>query len=154
MHKINHEEATLKEALSILKNRIDQGSISCYGEAKSYLQLKLALSPYEVFGVILIARNKRILSIDELFYGGAHNVQVDLRRLCAHVLSSAAASAILYHNHPGRSQHISEEDIAVTKSIRDALMPFGISVEDHFVVGDEIVSMKKYHRDIFQVKKL
>ena len=51
---------------------------------------------------------------------------------------------ILAHNHPGGLPLPSQEDVATTKSLRDALLPMGILLMDHIIVADrEFVSMAR-----------
>ena len=53
-----------------------------------------------------------------------------------------AVGVVLAHNHPGNSLKASEQDIAITNQLRDALGALAIKVFDHIIVGaDRAVSL-------------
>lgn len=47
-----------------------------------------------------------------------------------------AASLVLVHNHPSGDTTPSEEDLAITRRLKEAGRPLGIELVDHIVVAE------------------
>ena len=79
-----------------------------------------------------------------LHRGSANAAEVNIRKIVNIALRNNAMGVILAHNHPGGLPLPSEEDVATTKSIREALIPMGILLMDHIIVaGQDYVSMAR-----------
>ena len=52
-------------------------------------------------------------------------------------LERNAGYVIIAHNHPNGNPRPSKADIAMTKSIRDALSVMGVGLVDHIIVSDD-----------------
>jgi DNA repair protein RadC len=136
------DDITISNALAILRKRMLTYAVSDVNTVRDYLQLSLGFSTTETFGVILISADNRIISIDNMFYGGMMAVAVSVRTLAVHILQSAATSCYIFHNHPTGRNNPSDLDVKLTHEIEDALAPFGVPVLDHFLVGSEVISFK------------
>ena len=85
-----------------------------------------------------------MISNQLLHRGSANAAEVNIRKIVNIALRNNAMGVILAHNHPGGLPLPSEEDVATTKSIREALMPMGILLMDHIIVaGQDYVSMAR-----------
>jgi DNA repair protein RadC len=69
-------------------------------EVKNYLRLQLAMEANEVFGVIFLNQQHRILAFEKLFQGTINEASVYPRVIVQRALHHNAASLILAHNHP------------------------------------------------------
>jgi DNA repair protein RadC len=56
--------------------------------------------------------------------------------VCAHGIRASAAAMILMHNHPSGDPVPSQEDLHITKRLREVGDLLGIRVLDHLVFGD------------------
>ena len=65
------------------------------------------------------------------------NTQNVIKEACAHSIRASAAAMILMHNHPSGDPVPSQEDLHITKRLRDVGDVLGIRVLDHVVFGDE-----------------
>ena len=60
---------------------------------------------------------------------------VDVRLLVKGALEELASSIIVFHNHPSGNLRPSQQDISLTKKIRDAAALFDIRLNDHIIVA-------------------
>ena len=76
--------------------------------------------------------------------GGIEKAKVDMRKLVETVFRANATYVIVAHNHPNGSPVPSEEDIVVTRAIKNTFDMLNIVLLDHIVVGkNAAVSMKQ-----------
>ena len=98
----------------------------------------------EVVRLACLDAGGKVISNQILHRGSANAAEVNLRKIVNIALRNNAMGVILAHNHPGGLPLPSEEDVATTKSIREALMPMGILLMDHIIVaGQDYVSMAR-----------
>lgn len=130
-------------ALLTLKQKHRPGALlKDWHDARPFLQVKLSDCRHEVFGVICLDSQHRVLGFDDLFQGTIDGAMVYPRVVAQHALQKNAAAVIFYHNHPSGVAEPSQSDVALTARLKDALSFFDIRVLDHMVVGAEgIVSM-------------
>lgn len=102
---------------------------------KDYLQLALGGKPHEVFAVLFVDSQHRLIACEELFRGTLGAASVYPREVVKRALALNAAAAILAHNHPSGVAEPSRADEALTQSLKAALALVDVRVLDHFVVG-------------------
>ena len=91
----------------------------------------------EEFLVLLLDRDNRVLGYQLLSKGGLNATVVDLRLLFSMALESLATSIIIAHNHPSGSLRPSEQDIAITRKIKESGKTMDIQVLDHIIITKE-----------------
>ena len=98
----------------------------------------------EVVRLACLDAGGKVISNQILHRGSANAAEVNIRKIVNIALRNNAMGVILAHNHPGGMPLPSEEDVATTKSIREALIPMGILLMDHIIVaGQDYVSMAR-----------
>lgn len=98
----------------------------------------------EVVRLACLDAGGKVISNQILHRGSANAAEVNIRKIVNIALRNNAMGVILAHNHPGGLPLPSEEDVATTKSIREALIPMGILLMDHIIVaGQDYVSMAR-----------
>ncbi len=108
---------------------------------KDYLRLQLAELPHEVFGLLFLDAQHRLLCFEELFRGTLTQTSVYPREVVKRALSVNAAAVILAHNHPSGVAEPSRADEHLTQTLRTALALVDVRVLDHLVVArTEVVS--------------
>ena len=112
-------------------------AFSSPNEAKSYLQKAYMGFEYEIFGVILLDVNNRILATKELFRGTIDCASVYPREVAKLALQQNASRCMFFHNHPSGAIEPSNADRRITRRLKDALGLLDIDVLDHFIVGKE-----------------
>lgn len=106
-----------------------------------YLSSLLRDKPREVFYVLFLDNQNRVIHDEALFEGTIDSASVYPREVVIRALHFNAAALILAHNHPSGVAEPSHSDRRITRRIIDALALVDIRVLDHFVIGDgEIVS--------------
>ncbi|USQ14412.1 DNA repair protein RadC [Legionella lytica] len=108
---------------------------------QTYAYLKKRLRDYknETFAAIFLDNQHRIISYEELFSGTINTATIHPRPIVERVLQLNAAALILAHNHPSGVSDASQQDIAATERIRDALELVDARLLDHIVIGDNEV---------------
>jgi DNA repair protein RadC len=133
----------LSAAREILATRIRHGDVlSSPGAVRDYLQLILHGREYEVFVVVLLDAQNRVLASEEMFRGTLTQTSVYPREVVKTALRHNAAAAIFAHNHPSGVAEPSHADQLLTQSLKQALALVDIKVLDHFIVaGGSALSM-------------
>lgn len=109
---------------------------------RDYLQLQLGSRPHEIFAVLFLDSQHRLIALEELFRGTLTQTSVYPREVVARALALNAASVVLAHNHPSGAAQPSRADEALTQTLKSALGLVDVRVLDHFVVtGSQAVSM-------------
>jgi len=111
-------------------------ALSSPEQTVSYLQARLRDYPYEVFAVVFLDNQHRVIAYEELFRGTIDGASVHPREVVRHSLSHNAAAVIFSHNHPSGIAEPSQSDQRITQRLRDALALIDVRVLDHIVIGD------------------
>ncbi|GAA6141754.1 DNA repair protein RadC [Hydrogenophaga sp. 5NK40-0174] len=104
---------------------------------RSYLQLHMAHLAHEVFSVLFLDSQNRLLAMEEMFRGTLSQTSVYPREVVLRALHHHAASVVLAHNHPSGIARPSSADEALTQSLKAALGLVDVRVLDHFIVTRE-----------------
>jgi DNA repair protein RadC len=102
---------------------------------KQYLQLQLAHKNHEVFAVLFLDSQNRLLAMEELFRGTLSQTSVYPREVVLRALHHQAAAVVLSHNHPSGSVQPSRADEALTQNLKASLALVDVRVLDHIIVG-------------------
>jgi DNA repair protein RadC len=127
--------AIVEQALQLLAAEV-QGAdaLSSPGVVKDFLRLKLGERQHEVFAVVFLDTQHRVLAIEELFRGTLSQTSVYPREVVKESLARNAAAVVLVHNHPSGSAEPSRADEHLTLTLRQALALVDVRVLDHLVV--------------------
>jgi len=110
-------------------------------KVKDYLRLQIGTRPHEVFAVVFLDAQNRLLTLEELFRGSLTQPSVYPRDVVKRALDLHAAAVILAHNHPSGVCEPSRADEHLTTTLKNALALVDIRVLDHLIVGrTEVVS--------------
>jgi DNA repair protein RadC len=66
--------------------------------------------------------------------GGISGSVVDIKIICKYAIECLGCSVILVHNHPSGNRNPSQEDLNITKKIKQALSIFDIGLFDHIIL--------------------
>ena len=102
---------------------------------REYLRLQLAALSHEVFAVLFLDAQHRLIVCEELFRGTLTQTSVYPREVLKRALALDAAAVILAHNHPSGVAEPSRADEALTRHLASALQLIDVRVLDHLVVG-------------------
>jgi len=109
---------------------------------RDYLQLQLGGLQHEVFAVLFLDSQHRLIALEEMFRGTLTQTSVYPREVVKQALTLNASSVVLAHNHPSGTAQPSRADEALTHTLKAALALVDVRVLDHFVVtASQAVSM-------------
>lgn len=98
-------------------------------------QAELESEEREVFMVMFLDNQNRLIKKEKMFYGTINQATVYPREIIKEALKCNAAAIIVAHNHPSGNCTPSESDRALTKKLEMACDLVGIRFVDHIVVG-------------------
>ena len=103
--------------------------------AAPFLKARLAGVGYEVFTVLFLDAQQRLLACEELFRGTLTQTSVYPREVVRRALTLNCASVILSHNHPSGVAQPSRADQVLTRELQTALKLIDVQVLDHIIVA-------------------
>ena len=109
--------------------------ISSSTDIVELVQPQLADLPHEEFWLILLNRANHIITKIILSKGGISGTVVDPRLVFKAAIEHQASGIILCHNHPSGNPKPSNEDVVLTKKLRDAGKNLDISILDHIIIA-------------------
>ncbi|CAM3899167.1 RadC family protein [Avibacterium endocarditidis] len=102
---------------------------------RMYLQTELEHKEREVFLVLFLDNQHRLIKKEEMFLGTINTAAVYPREIVKSALFCNAAAIILAHNHPSGIAEPSNSDRIITEKIQKVAELVEIRVLDHFVIG-------------------
>ena len=109
---------------------------------KHYLKLHLAARGHEVFAVLFLDVQNRLLAMEEMFRGTLTQTSVYPREVVLRALHHQASAVVLAHNHPSGSVQPSRADEVLTQTLKTTLALIDVRVLDHVIVAPgEALSM-------------
>lgn len=108
-------------------------------QVRNYLRLQLGQLPHEVFVVLFLDAQNRLMEAETLFTGSLTQTSVYPREVVKRALHHNAAAVILAHNHPSGLPEPSRADEVLTQKLKQTLDLVDVRVLDHFVVAGNTV---------------
>ena len=119
-----------------LKEELQRGdALNSPRAVRDYLQLLLGGRQQEVFLVLFMDTQHRVIASEELFHGTLSQTSVYPREVVKRALAHNAAAVILAHNHPSGVAEPSQSDQLLTSALKQALAMVDVRVLDHFIVA-------------------
>ncbi|TKB45470.1 RadC family protein [Thalassotalea mangrovi] len=132
------------QACLVLTRRLLQEPLSQRQALQSSTQTKhfligaLKLEPHEVFAVLFLDNQHRVISFKKLFYGTIDAATVYPRVIVEQALKLGSCAVILSHNHPSGVVKPSLADKQITKRLVQALALIDVRVLDHIIVAGHL----------------
>lgn len=132
-----YEEEIINDALKILSERLEksQDLLNEPSVVKRYLSIKLAKVEHEIFGVVFLDSQNKLIVANEIFRGTLAACPIYPREIVKAALMHNAASVILYHNHPSGNAYPSAADRDLTDTLKLVLELVDIKVVDHIIIA-------------------
>ena len=131
------EDAVIVQAIQLLARRFRKRDVFGSPDAvKDYLRLQAQGRSHEVFGVMFLDSQNRLLAYDPLFRGTLTQTSVYPREIVKRALEVNAASVVLHHNHPSGVCEPSRSDELLTQTVKAALALVDVRVLDHVITSD------------------
>lgn len=141
-YRLARAEEVLTQARRVLAQRVRRGATMSSPQAvKDHLRLEIGTLEHEVFCVLFLDAQHRIIALKQMFRGTVSQTSVYPREVVKEALSLNAAAVILAHNHPSGAAEPSRADEFLTQTLKTALALVDVQVLDHLVVaGADVVS--------------
>ena len=128
--------AVLELARRVLAHRLTEQPLFDHPQrVKDYVALHLGPLEREVFAVLFVDAQHRLIRLETLFQGTLASTSVHPREVVKRALALNAAAVLLAHNHPSGAAEPSRADEALTQALKAALQLVDVRVLDHLVVG-------------------
>jgi DNA repair protein RadC len=129
-------QAVLEMSRRALQEEMRNGdALNSPAAVRNYLQLLLRGREQEVFMVIFLDAQHRVIASEELFHGTLTQTSVYPREVVKRALALNAAAVIFAHNHPSGVTEPSQSDRVLTDALKQALQLVDVRVLDHFIVA-------------------
>lgn len=103
-----------------------------------YLRMKdLAKADQESFWIIGLNNRFEEFFCDCVSIGGIKEARVDKSIVFKRLLAVGVPAFICVHNHPGGNPKPSQDDIQMTKDLRESAKVVGLRLLDHIIIGDD-----------------
>jgi DNA repair protein RadC len=129
-------QAVLEMSRRALQEEFQRGdALNSPRAVRDSLQLLLGGRQQEVFLVLFLDTQHRVIASEELFHGTLSQTSVYPREVVKRALAHNAAAVILAHNHPSGVAEPSQSDRMLTDALKQALSLVDVRVLDHFIVA-------------------
>lgn len=136
LYRVATPEELLNAAAQQLENVLGSRlPVSKPEAAIDYIVTRLALSDVEVFGVMFLDAQLRMIAFEEMFRGTLSEASVYPREVVKAAIRHDANSILIAHNHPSGSSQPSRADIEVTRRLKEAVGLVNVSLVDHVIVA-------------------
>jgi DNA repair protein RadC len=135
--------AVLELARRAMAQRLKERTVFDTPDAvKHYLQLHLSARKHEVFAVLFLDVQNRLIALEEMFQGTLTQTSVYPREVVLRALHHQASAVVLAHNHPSGTVQPSRADEMLTQTLKTTLALIDVRVLDHIIVAPgEALSM-------------
>ncbi len=141
-HNVFGLKLTQDVARRYLADRIvDMDYIQSSEDVLDYLRHNLRDKSQELFMVIYLNGRNQILKMETLFEGTLNTSAVYPREVVKKALENDASALVLVHNHPNGNPSPSQEDLTITKKLKEAAKTIDIYIHDHLIIaGNDVYS--------------
>ncbi len=105
-------------------------------EIGNYAVSKIGERTVEVFGMIMLTHQMRLINFEIIETGTVNVTNVSARKVAEAALRNNSAKVVLVHNHPGGSLSASAADQKLTDELNRMLKSIGVAMIDHIIVAN------------------
>jgi DNA repair protein RadC len=134
---VSHKLAVARELLlrDLAERMKSEPVMSAPDTVRDWLRLYCANLEHEVFIILLLDSQNRLIEAHELFRGTLSQTSVYPREVVKYTLARNAAAVVFAHNHPSGVAEPSRADELLTQNLKQALALVDVRFLDHFVVA-------------------
>lgn len=132
------EQEVIDAALAITESRANydlaKPCMNSPQAVKDFLRMKLGHLEHEVFGVLFLDAQHRVIEFREMFRGTLTQTSVYPREVLKLALELNAGACIVAHNHPSGVETPSRADELITQTLKSSLNLIDVRLLDHVIV--------------------
>jgi DNA repair protein RadC len=128
-------------ALELGKRRnsslIDDDAMRIRSSADAYRIIRPELDdlPHEEFWIMFLNRSNVVMKKEQISRGGMNSTIVDPKIVFKAAINASASGIILCHNHPSGTVTPSDQDVRLTKRLKEGAAIMDVALLDHVIVG-------------------
>ena len=92
---------------------------------------------HEEFWVIMMNRANRVIRMKRVSSGGISGTVADVKIIFKEAIDQMASALILAHNHPSGNRNPSEQDVRLTRKMKESGQLLDIPVLDHIIFAED-----------------
>ena len=145
--KMIREIQTIKQVIVQTENESELDYIRSPHELAKFAQPIIGDLDREVLLAVLLNTKNRIIGIERVSVGALNSTIVHPREVMKGAILNNSATFALVHQHPSNECQPSNDDIEVTKRMKEVGEIIGIPLLDHVIVGYEegnYISLKQH----------
>lgn len=127
----------------LMQNVVRGKAITSPAAAKEVLEKLLRIKyqklEHEVFGLVWLDNQHRVIETEILFNGTIDSCSVYPREVLKSALRHNAAAVVLFHNHPSGLAEVSAADKMITKKLQECFAVINIRLLDHIIIADQTI---------------
>ena len=124
---------------------VDRPAINCPEDVYRLIGPEMANLAQEQLRILLLDTRNQVIEQAIIYQGNVNTSVIRPAEVFRPAVLENAASIIVCHNHPSGNPEPSAQDIAITKTLKEAGELLEIQLLDHIIVGSEnrLVSLKE-----------
>jgi DNA repair protein RadC len=92
---------------------------------------------FESFFILLLDRANNTTGYAKISQGGVAGTIIDVKIIAKYAVDFLSSNVILAHNHPSGQLFPSDQDLTMTKKVKQALELLDVQVLDHIILTEE-----------------
>lgn len=92
---------------------------------------------HEEFWIIMLNRANRVIRMKRVSSGGISGTVADVKVIFKEAIDQMASALILAHNHPSANRNPSDEDVRLTRKMKESGLLLDIPVLDHIIFAED-----------------
>ncbi len=112
-------------------------------ECSEYLNSLYIGEKLEKIYLLCVDSMARVVSTTLIGEGSPDMSLISTHKIVETAIRNKCTRVVLVHNHPAGDPAPSDSDVFTTNSLRKRLMGISITLEDHFIVGNYVLSLRE-----------
>lgn len=121
--------------MNLQKLQRDLKTVRSPSDLFDFICSSIGMNSKESFMAVALNSAGNIVAHKVLFTGTVNLSQIHIREIIEFGIKAAAVSIIVAHNHPSGNLKPSDDDLVITRKIKDALKLVEINFLDHIIVS-------------------
>lgn len=117
------------------KAKKEKSFVDSPGKVYEFLKYNIGYSEKEMFVVLLLDSANAVKGYEIMSEGTVNQASVYPREIAHKALQNDATAAIICHNHPSDNLKPSNDDMRITRKIKEGLALFDIALLDHLIIA-------------------
>ena len=114
---------------------LDKPIIGSWKQLLDYAHARMAYRKTEEVRILFLDNRNQLVADEQMQQGTIDHAPVYAREIVKRALEHHASAVIMIHNHPNGDPNPSKDDIAITKTLQNALAAVHIDLLDHLIIG-------------------